>query len=40
MFIIIKGINATKKKEEPKPEASKGPCQEDLLAKIRDLLTK
>ena len=40
MFMIIKGINATKKKEEPKPEAPKGPSQEDLLAEIRDLLAK
>ena len=40
MFMMIKGINATKKKEEPKPEAPKGPSQEDLLAEIRDLLAK
>lgn len=40
MFLIVKGINATKKKEEPKPEAPKGPSQEDLLAEIRDLLAK
>lgn len=40
MFMVIKGINATKKKEEPKPEAPKGPSQEDLLAEIRDLLAK
>jgi large conductance mechanosensitive channel len=41
MFMIIKGINATKKKEEaaaPSPPA--GPSQEDLLAEIRDLLAK
>ncbi|PWG06246.1 large conductance mechanosensitive channel protein MscL [Polaribacter aquimarinus] len=38
MFLIVKGVNATKKKEEPKPEAPKGPSQEDLLAEIRDLL--
>lgn len=30
MFMIIKGINATKKKEAPAPEAPKGPSQEDL----------
>ena len=40
MFMIIKGINKTKKKEEPAPEAPKGPSQEDLLAEIRDLLKK
>ena len=41
MFMIIKGINATKKKEEaPAPAAPAGPSQEDLLAEIRDLLAK
>lgn len=40
MFMIVKGVNATKKKEEPKPETPKGPSQEDLLAEIRDLLAK
>ena len=41
MFVIIKGINATKKKEETSaPAAPAGPSQEDLLAEIRDLLAK
>ena len=40
MFVIVKGINATKKKKEPAPEVPKGPSQEDLLAEIRDLLAK
>lgn len=40
MFMIVKGVNATKKKEEPKPEPPKGPSQEELLAEIRDLLAK
>jgi large conductance mechanosensitive channel len=40
MFMLIKGINKTKKKEEPAPEAPKGPSQEDLLTEIRDLLSK
>ena len=40
MFLIVKGVNSTKKKEEPAPEAPKGPSQEDLLAEIRDLLAK
>jgi len=40
MFMIIKGINKTKKNEEPAPEAPKGPSQEDLLVEIRDLLSK
>lgn len=41
MFMIIKGINAMKKKEEaPAPAAPAGPSQEELLAEIRDLLAK
>ena len=41
MFIIIKGINATKKKEAPEaPAVPTGPTQEELLAEIRDLLDK
>ena len=41
MFLIVKGVNATKKKEAPATApAPKGPSQEDLLAEIRDLLAK
>ena len=41
MFMIIKGINATKKKEAPAPPPPPaGPSQEELLAEIRDLLSK
>ena len=41
MFIIIKGINATKKKEAPaSPALPAGPTQEELLEEIRDLLAK
>ncbi len=40
MFMIIKGINKLKKKEEPAKEAPKGPSQEELLTEIRDLLSK
>ncbi len=40
MFMMIKGINATKKKEAPAPEAPKGPTAEELLAEIRDALKK
>lgn len=40
MFMIVKGINKMKRKEEPAPEAPKGPSQEDLLTEIRDLLKK
>ncbi|MEQ6123539.1 large-conductance mechanosensitive channel protein MscL [Pseudotenacibaculum sp. MALMAid0570] len=41
MFMMIKGINAMKKKEEPAPPPPPaGPTQEELLAEIRDLLSK
>lgn len=40
LFLMIKGINAAKRKEEPAVEAPKGPSQEELLAEIRDLLKK
>ncbi|MEX6626579.1 large-conductance mechanosensitive channel protein MscL [Tenacibaculum salmonis] len=40
MFMVVKGVNALKKKEVPAPEAPKGPSQEDLLSEIRDLLKK
>ncbi|NVN17160.1 large-conductance mechanosensitive channel protein MscL [Muricauda sp. HICW] len=40
MFLIVKAVNRMKKKEEPAPEAPKGPTQEELLAEIRDLLKK
>ena len=40
MFMVVKGVNKMKKKEEPAPEAPKGPSQEELLAEIRDLLKK
>jgi large conductance mechanosensitive channel len=41
MFMIVKGINKMKKKEEAAPApAPSGPSQEDLLAEIRDLLAK
>ena len=41
MFMIVKGINKMKKKEEAAlAPALSGPSQEDLLAEIRDLLAK
>ena len=40
MFMIIKGINKTKKKEEAAPAPPAGPTQEELLIQIRDLLKK
>ncbi|NQY05149.1 MAG: large-conductance mechanosensitive channel protein MscL [Flavobacteriaceae bacterium] len=40
MFMVVKGVNKMKKKEEPAPEAPAGPSQEELLAEIRDLLKK
>ena len=40
IFLMIKGMNKMKKKEEPAPEAPAGPTQEELLTEIRDLLAK
>lgn len=40
MFLIIKGINNMKKKEEEAPAPPSGPSDNDLLAEIRDLLKK
>lgn len=40
LFLIIKGINASKKKEEVEVTAPSGPSQEELLTQIRDLLKK
>ncbi|MBK5209152.1 MAG: large-conductance mechanosensitive channel protein MscL [Flavobacteriaceae bacterium] len=40
MFMMIKAINKSKKKEVPAPAAPKGPSQEELLIQIRDLLAK
>jgi large conductance mechanosensitive channel len=40
IFIMVKGINKMKKKEEPAPAAPSGPTQEELLTQIRDLLKK
>lgn len=40
IFLMVKGINSMKKKEEPAPAAPAGPTQEQLLAEIRDLLKK
>lgn len=39
LFLLIKGINASKKKEEV-AAPSAGPSQEELLTQIRDLLKK
>ncbi|PRP67715.1 large conductance mechanosensitive channel protein MscL [Nonlabens agnitus] len=38
LFMIVKAYNKTKKKEEPAPEAPKGPTQEELLIEIRDAI--
>lgn len=40
VFLMVKGINRLKRKEEPAPAALTGPSQEELLAEIRDLLKK
>lgn len=38
LFMIVRAYNKTKKKEEAKPEAPKGPTQEELLMQIRDAI--
>ncbi|WP_179009367.1 large-conductance mechanosensitive channel protein MscL [Winogradskyella forsetii] len=38
MFLVVKGVNRMKKKEEPAPEAPAGPSEIDLLKEIRDSL--
>lgn len=38
LFMLVKGINKLKKKEEEAPAAPAGSTQEELLAEIRDLL--
>lgn len=40
LFMVIKGINKMKKKEEPAPAPPAGPSETDLLTEIRDLLRK
>lgn len=40
IFMVLKGYEKSQKKEEPAPEAPKGPSQEELLSEIRDLLKK
>lgn len=40
MFLVVKGVNNMKKKEEPAPEAPAGPSELDILKEIRDSLKK
>lgn len=40
MFMVVKGVNKMKKKEEPAPEPPAGPSEIDLLMEIRDSLKK
>ena len=40
IYWLLKGYEKTKKKEEAKPAAPKGPSQEELLIEIRDELRK
>lgn len=40
VFMLAKGVNSLKKKEEAAPEAPKGPTQEELLAQILEQLKK
>ena len=38
VFMAVRLLSKLTKKEEPAPEAPKGPSQEELLTEIRDLL--
>ena len=38
IFMVVKGMNSMKKKEEAAPAAPPAPSQEVLLAEIRDIL--
>lgn len=40
IFIVVKVFQSMQKKEEPKPEAPKGPTEVELLEEIRDLMKK
>ena len=40
MFMVIKGVNKMKKKEEEAPAPPAGPTDNDLLKEIRDALKK
>lgn len=40
LFMVIKGMNKLKRKEEEKPEEPKGPSEVELLTEIRDSLRK
>lgn len=40
MFLVVKGVNKMKKKEEPAPAPPAGPSEVDLLIEIRDSLKK
>ncbi len=40
VFMLVRAVNKTKKKEEPAPEAPKGPTQEELLSDILAALKK
>jgi large conductance mechanosensitive channel len=40
MFMVVKGVNKMKKKEEEAPAEPAGPTQEELLTEIRDALKK
>ncbi len=40
MFMVVKGVNRMKKKEEEVPAPDPGPSETDLLMEIRDALKK
>mgnify|MGYP001378755031 CR=1 FL=1 len=40
VFLMVKAVNSMKKKDEPAPEAPKGPTELEVLLEIRDSLRK
>ncbi|WP_111733126.1 large conductance mechanosensitive channel protein MscL [Roseovarius amoyensis] len=40
VFLLVKGVNSMKKKEEEAPASEPGPTEIDLLVEIRDALKK
>ncbi|MEM7295183.1 MAG: large conductance mechanosensitive channel protein MscL [Pseudomonadota bacterium] len=40
VFMLVRSVNALKKKEEEAPAADPGPTEKDLLMEIRDALKK
>lgn len=40
IFLLVKGVNRLRRKQEDAPEEPAGPTEKDILVEIRDLLAK